>query len=69
MLGHADETDDLEPVTESHPGCSVVPAALAMAAEREGNLGEEFLGAVVLKHVLSKHPNEPKLLAVIDLSV
>ena len=29
MFGHADETDDFEPVTKAHPGCSVVPAALA----------------------------------------
>ncbi len=47
MFGHADETDDFEPVTKSHPGCSVVPAALAMA-EREGSSGEELLRAVVL---------------------
>jgi 2-methylcitrate dehydratase PrpD len=47
MFGHADETDDFEPVTKAHPGCSVVPAALAMA-EREGSSGEEFLRAVVL---------------------
>ena len=47
MFGHADETDDFEPVTKAHPGCSVVPAALAMA-EREDSSGEEFLRAVVL---------------------
>jgi 2-methylcitrate dehydratase PrpD len=47
MFGHADETDDFEPVTKAHPGCSVVPAALAMA-EREGSSGEELLRAVVL---------------------
>ena len=35
MFGHADETDDFHPETKAHPGCSVVPAALAMA-EREG---------------------------------
>jgi 2-methylcitrate dehydratase PrpD len=34
MFAHADETDDFEPVTKAHPGCSVVPAALAIA-ERE----------------------------------
>lgn len=51
MLGHADETDDFEPVTKAHPGCSVVPAALAMA-EREGSSGEEFLRAVVLGYDL-----------------
>ena len=47
MFGHADETDDFEPVTKTHPGCSVVPSALAMA-EREGSSGEELLRAVVL---------------------
>ena len=51
MFGHADETDDFEPVTKSHPGCSVVPAALAVA-EREGSSGEEFLRAVVLGYDL-----------------
>jgi len=38
MCAHADETDDFEPVTKAHPGCSVVPAALAMA-EREHRSG------------------------------
>jgi 2-methylcitrate dehydratase PrpD len=51
MFGHADETDDFEPVTKAHPGCSIVPAALAMA-EREGSSGEEFLRAVVLGYDL-----------------
>src|SRR5438093_6965098 len=30
MFGHADETDDVEVVTKAHPGCGVVPAALAV---------------------------------------
>ncbi|MBM3818091.1 MAG: MmgE/PrpD family protein [Acidimicrobiia bacterium] len=47
MLGHADETDDFEPVTKAHPGCAVVPAALALA-ERDGRSGMEFLRAVTL---------------------
>jgi 2-methylcitrate dehydratase PrpD len=47
MFGHADETDDFEPVTKAHPGCSVVPAALAMA-ERDGRSGVELLNAVAL---------------------
>jgi 2-methylcitrate dehydratase PrpD len=47
MFGHADETDDFEPVTKAHPGCSVVPAALAVA-EREGRSGTEFVRAVAL---------------------
>ncbi len=51
MFGHADETDDFEPVTKAHPGCSVVPAALAIA-EREGSSGEEFLRAVALGYDL-----------------
>ena len=51
MFGHADETDDFEPVTKSHPGCSVVPAALAMA-ERTGSSGEELLRGVALGYDL-----------------
>ncbi|MDP2603283.1 MAG: MmgE/PrpD family protein [Deltaproteobacteria bacterium] len=47
MFAHADETDDFEPVTKAHPGCAVVPAALAMA-EREGRSGSELLSAVTL---------------------
>jgi 2-methylcitrate dehydratase PrpD len=51
MFGHADETDDFDPVTKAHPGCSVVPAALALA-EREGSSGQELLRAVVLGYDL-----------------
>jgi 2-methylcitrate dehydratase PrpD len=51
MFGHADETDDFEPETKAHPGCSVVPAALAVA-ERENASGEAFLRAVVLGYDL-----------------
>ena len=51
MFGHADETDDFEPVTKAHPGCSVVPAALAMG-EREGRSGIEFLNGVALGYDL-----------------
>src|SRR4029453_18476435 len=47
MHGHADETDDFEPTTKAHPGCSVGPAALAMA-EREAASGVELLNAVTL---------------------
>ena len=46
MLSHADETDDFDPVTKAHPGCSVVPAAWAMA-ERENASGRGLLWAVV----------------------
>lgn len=51
MFGHADETDDFEPETKAHPGCSVVPAALAVA-ERENASGQAFLRAVVLGYDL-----------------
>jgi 2-methylcitrate dehydratase PrpD len=47
MCAHADETDDVELITKTHPGCSSVAAALAMA-EREGRSGTELLRAVVL---------------------
>ncbi|HEY4130167.1 MAG TPA: MmgE/PrpD family protein [Gemmatimonadaceae bacterium] len=47
MMAHADETDDSHAPSESHPGCSIVPAALA-AAERFGNDGARFLRAVAL---------------------
>jgi 2-methylcitrate dehydratase PrpD len=47
MCGHADETDDVELITKTHPGCSSVAAALAMA-EREGRSGLDLLRAVVL---------------------
>src|SRR3990172_3554854 len=47
MFAHADETDDFDPMTKAHPGCAVVPAALAMA-EREGRSGMELLSAVTL---------------------
>jgi 2-methylcitrate dehydratase PrpD len=47
MLAHADETDDVDPLTKAHPGAGVVPAAMAMA-EREQRSGLELLRAVVL---------------------
>ena len=47
MCAHAAETDDFEPDTKAHPGCSTVPAALAVA-EKEGRSGQEFVRAVAL---------------------
>ena len=38
MLAHADETDDSHAPSLTHPGCGIVPAALAMA-ERERRNG------------------------------
>jgi 2-methylcitrate dehydratase PrpD len=51
MFGHADETDDFEPVTKAHPGCAVVPSALAVG-EKEGRSGTEVLRAVALGYDL-----------------
>jgi 2-methylcitrate dehydratase PrpD len=47
MSAHADETDDSHAASLTHPGCGVVPAALAMA-EREARDGSAFLRAVAL---------------------
>jgi 2-methylcitrate dehydratase PrpD len=47
MLAHSDETDDSHSTGGIHPGCAIVPAALAMA-ERENASGKDFLRAVVL---------------------
>lgn len=47
MLAHADETDDSHAPSLTHPGCGIVPAALAMA-ERERRAGTALLGAVAL---------------------
>jgi 2-methylcitrate dehydratase PrpD len=49
--GHADETDDTHPATRTHPGTSVVPAALAIA-ERDRLPGERMLRAMVLGYEL-----------------
>ena len=51
MCAHADETDDFEPVTKAHPGCSAVPAALAQA-ELGGASGPDFIRAVALGYDL-----------------
>ena len=51
MCAHADETDDFEPVTKAHPGCSAIPAALAMA-EQLGGSGQDFMCAVALGYDL-----------------
>lgn len=47
MCAQADETDDSHQPSNTHPGCAVVPAALAMA-ERERSTGADFLKAVAL---------------------
>ncbi len=47
MHGHSDETDDTYYLSLVHPGCSIVPAALAMA-ERGRASGTALLRAMVL---------------------
>ncbi|MCX5542453.1 MmgE/PrpD family protein [Paraburkholderia sp. CNPSo 3076] len=47
MRAHSDETDDFEPVTKAHPGCSTVPAALALG-EAQGASGAALVRAVAL---------------------
>src|SRR5438067_3695256 len=56
MLAHADETDDSHAPSRNHPGCAVVPAALA-AAEATGASGENFLRAVVLGYDVAARLN------------
>jgi 2-methylcitrate dehydratase PrpD len=47
MLAHSDETDDTHSFSQSHPGCSVVPSALAVG-EQFGIDGPRFMRAVAL---------------------
>ena len=52
FMAHADETDDSHAPSLTHPGCAIVPAALAVG-ERENVSGEAFLRAVVLGYDIS----------------
>lgn len=47
VMAHSDETDDSHNTSHSHPGCSIVPAALA-AGESFGIDGARLLRAVTL---------------------
>ena len=47
MSAHADETDDSHAPSLTHPGCGIVPAALAVA-EKESQTGQALLRAVAL---------------------
>ena len=47
ICAHADETDDSHQPAFFHPGCAIVPAALAMA-ERHHSSGAQLMRAVVL---------------------
>jgi 2-methylcitrate dehydratase PrpD len=61
MFGHADETDDTHPPSLTHPGTSVVPAAMAIGEARQLS-GERVLRAIVLGYdlcariLLALHP-------------
>lgn len=56
MLAHADETDDSHAPSRTHPGCAVVPAALAMAENTHAN-GERLIRAVVLGYDVAARVN------------
>ncbi|BCJ91240.1 hypothetical protein IZ6_19750 [Terrihabitans soli] len=47
MLAHADETDDSHKASRSHPGCAVVPAALAIA-QKNGTSGAALLRGIAV---------------------
>ena len=47
ILAHSDETDDSHSPSQSHPGCAVVPAALAAGEQFHIN-GTHFIRAVAL---------------------
>jgi len=52
MLAHADETDDSHAASLTHPGCGIVPAALAIA-ERGRRDGTALLRAIALGYDVS----------------
>ena len=56
MLAHADETDDSHAPSASHPGCAVVPAALAVG-EALSLDGARFLRAVALGYDVGPRVN------------
>jgi 2-methylcitrate dehydratase PrpD len=56
MSGHADETDDSHLDGRFHPGCGIVPAALAVAELKECS-GSELLRAVALGYDIGARIN------------
>jgi 2-methylcitrate dehydratase PrpD len=56
MLAHADETDDSHAPSLCHPGCAIVPAALAMG-ERERSHGMRLLRAIALGYDVAARLN------------
>ena len=65
MLAHADETDDSHAPSRTHPGCAVIPAALAVAESVRAS-GRDFVRAVVLGYDIAARVNyalDPEALA------
>src|SRR5262245_45973307 len=56
MMAHADETDDSHMQSLCHPGCAVVPAALAMGEHMRRD-GKALLRAVVLGYDIGARSN------------
>src|SRR5438105_4452694 len=56
MLAHADETDDSHAPSRNHPGCAVIPAALA-AGESVHASGESLIRAVALGYDVAARLN------------
>jgi 2-methylcitrate dehydratase PrpD len=56
MMAHVDETDDSHVLSLSHPGCRVVPAALAMGEYKRRD-GKALLRAVVLGYDICARSN------------
>jgi 2-methylcitrate dehydratase PrpD len=56
MAAHADETDDSHLGARFHPGCGIIPAALAMAEQRDLG-GADFLRAVALGYDVGARVN------------
>lgn len=52
MAAHADESDDSHEESQTHPGCGVVPAAVA-AAEACNSTGRELLAASLLGYEMT----------------
>jgi 2-methylcitrate dehydratase PrpD len=57
MLAHADETDDSHEKSKFHPGCGIVPAALAVA-QQQGASGLDIIRAVALGYDVGARMNE-----------
>jgi 2-methylcitrate dehydratase PrpD len=52
MAAHADESDDSQEDSQTHPGCGVVPAAISVADELASS-GEALLRSVVLGYEMT----------------